>query len=63
MTDENGKVTCRHAAESMDCQLSSGTLDAAMAKRYATDACCKIADDAMQVILFSELLATCGDLT
>ena len=39
----------RHAAESMDRQAPSATLDAAMAKRYATEAGCHIADDAMQV--------------
>ena len=40
---------CRHAAESMDRQASSATLDTAMAKRYATEACCQVADDAVQV--------------
>ena len=42
-------LECRHAAESMDLQAPSATLDAAMAKRHATEAGCHVADDAMQV--------------
>ena len=42
-------LACRHAAESMDRQAPSATLDAAMAKRHATEAGCHVADDAMQV--------------
>ena len=47
--DDIAPLACRHAAESMDMQAPSATLDAAMAKCHATEAGCNIADDAMQV--------------
>ena len=40
---------CRHAARALDAGAASATMDAAMAKRFATDACFGIASDAMQV--------------
>lgn len=40
---------CRHAAQALDNKASSATMDAAMAKRFATDACFKVADDALQL--------------
>lgn len=39
----------RRAAESLDSGLETATMDAAMAKRFATDACFSVADDAVQV--------------
>ncbi len=41
----------------MDRQASSATRDAAMAKRYATEACCQVADDAVQVCIL--LITSC----
>ncbi|CAK0786185.1 Isobutyryl-CoA dehydrogenase, mitochondrial [Coccomyxa viridis] len=45
----SARLMVRHAAESLDMQAPSATLDAAMAKRHATEAGCHVADDAMQV--------------
>lgn len=42
-------LACRQAAVSMDAGLPSATMEAAMAKRFATDACFQVADDAVQV--------------
>lgn len=39
----------RRAAQSLDAGAESATMDAAMAKRFATDACFSVADDAVQV--------------
>ncbi len=39
----------RHAAQALDAGADSATMSAAMAKRFATDACFGIANDAMQV--------------
>ena len=39
----------RRAAQSLDAGAESATMDAAMAKRFATDACFNVADDAVQV--------------
>ncbi len=39
----------RRAAESFDAGAESATLESAMAKRFATDACYSVADDAVQV--------------
>ncbi|DBA69032.1 TPA: Isobutyryl-CoA dehydrogenase, mitochondrial [Trebouxia sp. C0005] len=43
------RVMVRHAAQALDCEASSATMDAAMAKRFATDACFRVADDALQL--------------
>lgn len=42
-------LLCRHAAQALDSQAASATINAAMAKRFATDACFKVADDALQL--------------
>ena len=42
-------MCCRHAAQALDSNASSATMDAAMAKRFATDACFKVADTALQL--------------
>ena len=39
----------RHAAQALDAGADSATMSAAMAKRFATDACFGIANDALQV--------------
>lgn len=39
----------RHAARSLDARAPTATLDAAIAKRFATDACFAVADRALQV--------------
>ena len=46
---EQQSVLCRHAAHSLDSKDPSATMDAAMAKRFATDACFKVADSALQL--------------
>ncbi|DBA74997.1 hypothetical protein WJX77_001642 [Trebouxia sp. C0004] len=43
------RVMVRHAAQALDCEASSATMDAAMAKRFASDMCFKVADDALQL--------------
>ena len=47
--DNNLAHTCRHAAQVLDSNASSATMDAAMAKRFATDACFRVADSALQL--------------
>ena len=42
----------RAAAAALDAKAPTATLDAAMAKRFATDACFGVANDALQVYLF-----------
>ncbi|CAL8464002.1 g3537 [Coccomyxa elongata] len=44
------RLMVRRAAESLDGGAESATMDAAMAKRFATDACFTVADDAVQVL-------------
>ncbi|KAK9918720.1 hypothetical protein WJX75_006265 [Coccomyxa subellipsoidea] len=44
------RLMIRRAAESLDANAQSATLEAAMAKRFATDACYGVADDAVQVL-------------
>ncbi|BDA49115.1 Isobutyryl-CoA dehydrogenase, mitochondrial [Coccomyxa sp. Obi] len=44
------RLLVRRAAESLDAGAESATMDAAMAKRFATDACFSVADDAVQVL-------------
>ena len=39
----------RHAARSLDARAPTATLDAAVAKRFATDACYAVADRALQI--------------
>ena len=41
---------CRNAASSLDLQLPTATMDAAMAKRFATDSCLKVADTSLQLL-------------
>ncbi|KAL3143219.1 Isobutyryl-CoA dehydrogenase, mitochondrial [Trebouxia sp. C0009 RCD-2024] len=43
------RLMVRHAAQALDNKASSATMDAAMAKRFATDACFRVADDALQL--------------
>lgn len=40
----------RHAARSLDAGAPTATLDAAMAKRYATDACYDVTNSALQLL-------------
>ena len=42
-------LLCRHAAQALDSQAASATMNAAMAKRFATDACFQVANDALQL--------------
>ncbi|EIE18982.1 acyl-CoA dehydrogenase domain-containing protein [Coccomyxa subellipsoidea C-169] len=44
------RLMVRRAAESFDAGAESATLESAMAKRFATDACYSVADDAVQVL-------------
>lgn len=39
----------RHAARSLDARSPTATLDAAIAKRFATDACFDVANRALQI--------------
>ena len=39
----------RHAARSLDARAPTATLDAAIAKRFATDACFDVANRALQI--------------
>ena len=40
----------RRAAEALDAQEASATMEAAMAKRYATDACYGVCNEALQLL-------------
>ena len=40
----------QHAARSFDAHSPTATLDAAMAKRFATDSCHAVANDALQLL-------------
>eukprot|EP00873_Tetraselmis_striata_P037913 jgi/Tetstr1/458177/TSEL_044668.t1 len=44
------RLLVRRAAAALDARAPSATLDAAMAKRFATDACTGVADRALQVL-------------
>lgn len=44
------RLMVRHGARALDTRAPTATLDAAMAKRFATDACHKVADDALQLL-------------
>ncbi|KAK9814575.1 hypothetical protein WJX72_008116 [[Myrmecia] bisecta] len=44
------RLLVRHAAQSLDARTPSATLDAAMAKRFATDACYDVSNDALQLL-------------
>lgn len=41
---------CRHAALALDARSPTATLDAAMAKRHATDACYDVTNHALQLL-------------
>ena len=45
-----GHVSCRHAAAALDAGDPSVTLHSAMAKRFATDTCFGVANDALQLL-------------
>ena len=40
----------RHAAAALDSRSPGATLDCAMAKRFATDACFNVTNDALQLL-------------
>lgn len=40
----------RHAAAALDARSPSATLECAMAKRFATDACYGVTNDALQLL-------------
>lgn len=44
------RLMVRHAARALDEKAPSATMHAAMAKRFATDACFGIANDALQLL-------------
>lgn len=44
------RLMVRNAAQSLDLQLPTDTMDAAMAKRFATDSCLKVADTSLQLL-------------
>lgn len=44
------RLMVRHAARSLDAKAPTATADAAMAKRFATDACYDITNDALQLL-------------
>ncbi|KAL4517780.1 hypothetical protein Ndes2526A_g02159 [Nannochloris sp. 'desiccata'] len=44
------RLMVRHAAAAMDAKFPAATLQAAMAKRFATDACFDVANDALQLL-------------
>jgi len=44
------RLMIRHAAAAMDAKAPTATLQAAMAKRFATDACFDVANDALQLL-------------
>lgn len=44
------RLMVRHAAAALDARSPSATLHAAMAKRFATDACFDVANDALQLL-------------
>lgn len=44
------RLMVRHAARALDAKAPTATADAAMAKRFATDACYDITNDALQLL-------------
>lgn len=44
------RLMVRHAAAALDSRSPGATLDCAMAKRFATDACFNVTNDALQLL-------------
>lgn len=44
------RLMVRHAAAALDAHSPTATMECAMAKRFATDACYRVTDDALQLL-------------